>query len=169
MTEGRLNLGVVQELSAEAFGEPGQRTFRLRATTASGNVDLWLEKEQILALGAAAVQILERVPAGQGAQPRPVTEAAQVSGEVTAKAGSLSLAFDATQNAFAIEATDLWEATLEVQGLLLLANREQLALVGEQVDAIASAGRPRCPMCGLPLTGSGHFCPPSNGHAKVQG
>src|ERR1039457_3843945 len=54
MTDGRrLNLGVVQQLEAESFGDPGQRTFRLRATTSSGGVDLWLEKEQIVALGAA--------------------------------------------------------------------------------------------------------------------
>ena len=168
MNEEGLNLGVVNQLTAESFGEPGQRTFRLRAVTASGEVSIWLEKEQVVALGAAVEQILERVPANQGDIPRPVRQPAQVSGEVVARAGSLSLAFDTTQNAFAIEATELWEATLDVQSLLLLATRDQLASVEEQVDEIVAAGRPRCPMCGTPLTESAHFCPPSNGHARVR-
>jgi uncharacterized repeat protein (TIGR03847 family) len=29
---------------------------------------------------------------------------------------------------------------------------------------IVSAGRPPCPLCGLPLDASGHICPRQNGH-----
>lgn len=168
MDEERLNLGVLKELAAESFGEPGKRTFRLKATTGSGEVHLWLEKEQLVALGAAVEQILERVPQEQGVEPRTVTSAAEITGEVTARAGSLSLAFDTTQNVFAIEASDLIEATLDVQIFLLLVTRAQLQSVEEELDAIIAAGRPRCPMCGTPLTAAAHFCPPSNGHAKVR-
>jgi uncharacterized repeat protein (TIGR03847 family) len=169
MTDGRrLNLGVVQQLEAESFGEPGQRTFRLRATTNSGGVDLWLEKEQIVALGAAVERILERVPENQGVSPRPVKAPAQISGEVAAHAGALSIAFDTIQNAFALEASELREATLDVESMLLLATRAQLTGVEEQVGEILAGGRPRCPMCGAPLSpGVAHFCPPSNGHARV--
>lgn len=168
MSEDRLNVGVVTELTAEAFGEPGERTFRLRATTGSGEVSLWLEKSQLVQFGGAIEQILERTPETQGLDPRPVMSSAHVSGEVVAHVGSISLAFDATQNAFALEAADLWEATLDVQTLLLLATRDQLSVVEEQVEEIVAAGRPRCPMCGTPLTQAAHFCPPSNGHARVR-
>lgn len=167
MDSGHLNVGVVDELSAEAFGEPGKRTFRLRARTRSGEVGLWLEKEQVVALGNAVQQILERVPQSQGVKPRPVKSSAQVSGEVAARVGALSLAFDTTQNAFAIKVTDLWEATLDVQSMMLLATRSQLASLEEQVQEIVAGSRPRCPMCGSPLTQAAHFCPPSNGHAHI--
>lgn len=169
MNEGRLDVGVVNTLDAEAFGDPGQRTFRLRATTDSGEVSLWLEKEQMVALGAAVLEILERVPEGNGLAPRPVQSKAQITGEVAAHAGSLALGFDTSQNAFAIEASELWEATLDVQRLLLLANREQLTVIESQVEEIVAAGRPRCPMCGRPMGPDPHFCPPSNGHARVLG
>lgn len=168
MNEGRLNVGVVDELVAEAFGQPGERTFRLKATTSSGEVALWMEKEQLVVLGAAVEQILERVPKTEGISPKPVTAAAQVTGEVIARVGSISLGFDYAQSAFVLEARDLRDATLDVQTLLLLATRGQLSTVEEQVDEIVAAGRPRCPMCGTPLTEQAHFCPPSNGHARVQ-
>ena len=29
---------------------------------------------------------------------------------------------------------------------------------------LVSAGRPPCPLCGLPLDASGHVCPRQNGH-----
>lgn len=169
MNEDQLNLGVVRQLAAESFGEPGQRTFRLKATTPSGEVGLWLEKEQIVALGAAAEQILERIPENQGMEPRPITLPAQISGEVRARVGSMSLAFDQAQNAFVIEASELWEATLDVESLMLLTTRAQLATVGQQVEEIVAGSRPRCSMCSRPLTlGEAHFCPPSNGHARVR-
>lgn len=170
MIDGRrLNLGVVKQFAAEAFGEPGQRTFRLRAQMASGTLGLWLEKEQVVALGTSIEQLLERVPENQGVEPRPVTAPAQISGEVTARAAELTLAFDSIQNAFAIEATELWEATLDVESIVLLLSRPQLVELEEQVSEIVAGGRPRCPMCGRPLTtGEPHFCPPSNGHAHVR-
>lgn len=167
MNEGRLNLGVLASLAAESFGEPGSRTFRLRAGTESGEISIWLEKEQLVALGGAVEQILERVGEGQGETPRPVTKPASITGEVSAHAGSLSLGFDTTQNAFVFEATDLWDATLEVQRVLYLASRQQLAEIETQIDTIIAGGRPRCSMCGRPLGPEPHFCPPSNGHAPV--
>jgi uncharacterized repeat protein (TIGR03847 family) len=167
MNEGVLNVGVLDTLKVESFGEPGHRTFRVNATTQSGEVSIWLEKEQVIALGAAVEQLIERVSESIGLNPTPHIIPATVSGEVSARAGSLSLAFDQTQDAFVMEATDLFEATLDVGTLVLLATRSQVAELEEQVNEIVAAGRPRCPMCGTPLTGQAHFCPPSNGHARV--
>ena len=58
MSEAPLSMGVVHNVSAESFGEPGHRTFRLRASTGPGEISIWLEKEQIVALGGAIAQIL---------------------------------------------------------------------------------------------------------------
>jgi uncharacterized repeat protein (TIGR03847 family) len=169
MNESRLNLGVVNGLVAESFGEPGNRTFRIRASTESGEMSVWLEKEQLVALGGAIEQILGRLTQDQGVSPRPVLTPAELTGEVVAHAASLSLGFDTTQNAFALEASDLWDATLEVGSVVLLASRKQLVAVETQIDEIVLAGRPRCSMCGRPLDSDPHFCPPSNGHAAILG
>jgi uncharacterized repeat protein (TIGR03847 family) len=168
MNEGVLNIGVLDTLKVESFGEPGQRTFRVSGTTASGEVSIWLEKEQVVALGAAVEQLLERVGESTGSTPAPHIVPATISGEVSARAGSLSLAFDQSQDAFVLEATDLFDATLDVGTLVLLATRSQVAELEDQVDDIIAGGRPRCPMCGTALTEQAHFCPPSNGHARVR-
>jgi uncharacterized repeat protein (TIGR03847 family) len=167
MDQGGLNIGFVQTLDAESFGEPGQRTFRLTATAGAGRVSLWMEKEQIVMLGNAAAEILERVPEPLGEDPKAASAAGEVSGEVEARVGSSSLGFDRVQNGFVIEATELWDATLNVTFVRLLANRAQLDHINEQVGEIIAGSRPRCPMCGQPLTEEAHFCPPSNGHARV--
>jgi uncharacterized repeat protein (TIGR03847 family) len=167
MNEARLNLGVVHALSAESFGEPGQRTFRLYATTDGGTVSIWLEKEQIVALGNAVVGMLENIAGTQAVTPRPTHAAAQITGDVSARSGSLSLGFDVAQNAVIFEASDLWDATLDVQSIAMLADRDTLEHLEEQIDDIVAGGRPRCSMCGRPLGPGPHFCPPSNGHSHV--
>ena len=47
-------------ISAEAIGQPGQRRFRLRAMNAKSELaTLWLEKEQLVALGDAMEAVLK--------------------------------------------------------------------------------------------------------------
>ncbi len=168
MNERSLHVGVVDSFVAQSFGEPGQRTFRLLATTESGEVSIWLEKEQLAALGEAIEQILERVPDSQGLNPSSAGSTATISGEMSAKAASLSLSFEESQDGFVLRAGDLFEATLHVESLNLLLDREQLISAADEIEQIIAGGRPRCSMCGMPLTEQAHFCPPSNGHARVQ-
>ncbi len=158
-----MNLGLVTDLTAESFGEPGQRTFRLLAETAEGAVSLWLEKEQIVALGAALEELLERVPGGQ--QPAPPPGPVFV-GELEVRAGTLTLGFSADDEGFVIEAGD-FVTPFDFEAIRLTASRSQLKRVEEQIGQIVAGGRPRCPLCGTPLTGGSHFCPPSNGHANL--
>lgn len=168
MSTGILNVGTVDDLLAESFGEPGQRTFRIKATTMSGELGLWLEKHQIVLLGAAIEQLLEETPDDFGRQPLPQRETAAVSGEVAARVANMTLAADRLENGFVIEARDLRDATLAVEGIRFLASRSQLADIADQLTDIVAAGRPQCLLCGAPLSGEPHFCPPSNGHARVR-
>ena len=48
--------------------------------------------------------------------------------------------------------------------LRCLIRQSQFRRLSEQIAGIVATGRPRCPMCGQPLSGRVHFCPPSNGH-----
>jgi uncharacterized repeat protein (TIGR03847 family) len=36
----------------------------------------------------------------------------------------------------------------------------------ERARRVVAAGRPPCPLCGLPLDASGHICPRQNGHRQ---
>lgn len=150
-------------LMAESFGEPGQRTFRLLAETGEGSVSLWLEKEQVVMLGSAIDELLERVPSGDDPA-APV--APTLIGEFEVRVGALSLGYNGEYNGFVLEATE-FVAPFDFESIRLIASRRQLEHVSDQIDRIVAASRPRCPLCGTPLTGQPHFCPQSNGHARV--
>jgi uncharacterized repeat protein (TIGR03847 family) len=149
----------------ESFGEPGRRTFRIRAETQEGLVSLWLEKEQVVMLGSAVQELLDRVGPPRAAEPR-VDEDSTFVGELEVRVGSLSLGYDSGRDGFTLEASE-FVSPLPVQSIVLTADRRQLEAVREQVDAIVAASRPRCVLCGAPLTSEPHFCPPSNGHAHL--
>ena len=46
----------------------------------------------------------------------------------------------------------------------ILLTREQAAAFAIRATQLVEAGRPPCPLCGLPLDPSGHDCPRTNGH-----
>lgn len=165
MDSRRLDLGLVRDVEAETFGEPGNRTFRLHVTTGEGRVSLWLEKEQLAILGSAIGELLDRVPEGSPAENVPDTESAFM-GDLEVRVGSLSLGYDRERNAFALVAGD-FESAFELTSISLLTTRNQVSAVREQVEKIVAAGRPRCPLCGRPLGSGPHFCPESNGHARL--
>jgi uncharacterized repeat protein (TIGR03847 family) len=158
-----MDLGLVADLIAESFGEPGQRTFRLLVRTPEGIVSLWLEKEQIVALGAALEELLERVRGGDA----PIAPRGPLFvGELEVRVGSLTLGFSSEQQGFVMEAGD-FISPFDFETIRLTASRGQLERAEEQIGQIVAGGRPRCPLCGTPLTGEPHFCPPSNGHAHL--
>jgi uncharacterized repeat protein (TIGR03847 family) len=164
----RLDLGLVSSIQAESFGEPGHRTFRLFVETPDGQVSLWLEKEQVVMLGSAVAELLERVPANRGEDPE--SDALKsFQGELEARVGSLSIGYDASLGGFTLEAADLSSAfdLSNISSIGCLATRAQFSDMRDQIEGIVAAGRPRCPLCSTPLSGGPHFCPESNGHAQL--
>jgi uncharacterized repeat protein (TIGR03847 family) len=150
---------------AESFGEPGQRTFRLLVGTVQGSVSLWLEKEQLAMLGSAIGDLLRRIPKGQGRKPE--SDALDsFSGDLEVRVGSLAVGYDESQSGFTVEATD-FVTPLTLTSISFLANRKQFSELGDEIERIVVAGRPRCPLCGRPISGGAHFCPESNGHARL--
>jgi len=160
-----IELGPVPRVAVESFGEPGRRTFRIFAETADGSVSLWLEKEQIVGLVAAVEQLLESVPAPSGEEPH-AGAGSRFIGDFDVKVASLSVGYEPRRNGFTITGSDFL-ADLPVESVTMLASRSQLSELLEQAEEIVAAGRPRCVLCGTPLTGEPHFCPPSNGHAHT--
>ena len=51
-----------QRLRVEAIGEPGQRRFRFMAVVGGDTFIIWMEKQQLQALGLALEQMLEQLP-----------------------------------------------------------------------------------------------------------
>ena len=165
MDTRRLDLGLVAGLSVQSFGEPGQRTFRLLARTEEGDVSLWLEKEQVVMLGDALEELLTRIPPPGGLDPTRLSSGTPFMGELEARVGSMELGYDRGRDGFSVIAADLMSA-MPVDAIAFLADRRQFESMREEIETIVAASRPRCVLCGTPLTSEPHFCPPSNGHAS---
>lgn len=171
MPESTHDLGRVTLIEAETFGEPGQRTFRLRIAAAAGSAFLWLEKEQMQALSMAIRQILSRRPprehAGleEGAPAPPDSPAHPI---VDFKVGRLALGYDESEEYFTLSAHEL-EADPEGPATFTCETTvAQASALSEAIERIAAAGRPRCFLCGEPIEAGHHVCPRSNGHGQLQ-
>ncbi len=53
---------IARGIDAQTFGQPGQRTFRLRIVGSAGqSASLWMEKEQMQALSLALKQMMAQL------------------------------------------------------------------------------------------------------------
>lgn len=174
MDDVRYDFKSVTRLEAEALGQPGQRTFRLIAASDRGETAvLWIEKEQLQALGEAIDRLLAQVGPRRtrrldaGPQPPRPVAALLDPPTVEFKIGQLGLGYDVEENRCLLIAHDIEELSEGSSPVLrCLISQGQFRHLSEQIASIMASGRPLCPMCGLPLSDSPHFCPPSNGHLK---
>src|SRR5438093_10401531 len=61
MAEAQYDFPSVDALDAESMGTPGKRTFRLRILRGDDSAALWMEKQQLAALGEALPRLLEQL------------------------------------------------------------------------------------------------------------
>lgn len=177
MKRPRYNLGRVTWIGAEAVGVPGQRTFRLAVQAQNTAAQMWLEKEQLQALAEAIARLVIEIDAersqsllatsNEGDNPRPGDFPS--SPEIDFQVGALGLRYDPQRKLIALEVYDREAEEGDGPALRCLATAEQMERLQANSLEVISAGRPRCPLCGAPLTTAGmsHFCPPTNGHQKL--
>jgi len=165
----RHNFGLATRLEADSVGPPGQRRFRLLALSPQGSAWLWLEKEQLQALGMAIDQLLGELPAlwslsRASAQRPPKAVAPPSQPTLEIQVGQLGLGYDEDRRQFVLQAHDSETDAEEPPTFACWATRPQLQLLTRQITDIVNAGRPRCPLCHAPLTEGPHSCPGHNGH-----
>ena len=162
-----------QALRVEALGEPGQRRFRLLAVVGGDTFIIWMEKQQLQALGLALEQMLEQLPdRGPELEHAPALVDFDVDTRRQFRAGRMELGYDERQDRLVIVAHDINEdaAALEIGGdepeasFACRMTREQARELSADAAAVVAAGRPRCSMCGGPMGPGHHVCPQQNGH-----
>ena len=164
-----------QALRVEAIGEPGQRRFRLLAVVAGATFVVWMEKQQLQALGLALEQMLEQLPdRGPELAPASVPVDFDTDTRRQFRAGRMELGYDERRDRLVIVAHDINEeseaAESEIGGteaevsFACRLTREQAREVSADAAAVVAAGRPRCTMCGQPMGPGSHTCPQQNGH-----
>ena len=158
----------VTTLSAEALGEPGQRTFRILVDSSSSSAIIWLEKEQLFQLALAIQQLQVTLPEEQGTPgPPPVDREAPALTKLDFKLSKLVLGYEEDRELFIIEAHDSEEEDEESVTIKVWASRELVKEFSEEAVRVCAAGRPLCPLCGGPIDPTGHQCPRVNGHLKA--
>jgi len=157
--------GPVLLVEAEAIGQPGQRRFRIKALADSGeSASIWLEKEQLSALGDAIETVLREEDYEHEPIPLddlPETPPFPLNATVDFRAAQLSMGVNRETRHIVLIASDGDDDGVSV--VFEFPYRRGFELRNEIAEIVA-AGRPPCPLCGAPMDPAGHVCPRSNGH-----
>lgn len=172
---------------AGTVGEPGDRTFFLQARGGGRVISVALEKVQVSLLADKLEELLSEAARRFGAEIPPSADPLPTDNEPLDtpldeefRVGTLGLAWDADDNTVLIEALAVGEGTAEEADeepvdpedsdldllRVRLGPRETRAFI-ERARRVVSAGRPPCPLCGLPLDPDGHLCPRQNGYHRM--
>ncbi len=162
-----IEFGLLRGIDAQSFGQPGQRTFRLRVVGAGAeSASLWMEKEQMQALSIALKQMLSQLE--YMAEPPP-SHAGDfpVVADHDFRVGRMGMGFNAADRTVVLYTFELGVSDADEDEPTLRArlSQEQSASLGVQLDEIISGGRPVCPLCGLAMDPT-HACIRSNGHSR---
>jgi uncharacterized repeat protein (TIGR03847 family) len=178
-----IDLEYIDALATGAVGEPGQREFFIQARTASTQLTVLVEKEQVALLATEAVAFLDRIAADFPEDDEPILPQQMVNlKEPTVplfRARLIGLGFDPDRERVLIELReqaseeDEEEATPpageaddtlgdgEPEGYVarIYATRSQVRAMAAHGAAAVAAGRPPCPLCDMPMDPGGHRCP----------
>ncbi|SNR82823.1 DUF3090 domain-containing protein [Actinomadura mexicana] len=167
---------------AGAVGRPGDRAFYLQARTGRRVTSVGLEKFQVTLLAERLEELLDEVlrrSGGDAAVPAVAPAELKDEGpldqpvEEEFKVGTMALAWDPDDEQVVIEAQEVTESDEEpevgeddpaVAVLRVRISAAQARAFAERALKVVAAGRPPCPLCGLPLDGEGHVCPRQNGY-----
>lgn len=171
---------------AGTVGQPGDRTFYLQASGGGRLVSVSLEKVQVSVLAERLDQLLDEVRRRLGAETGVPTEPSpeledvgplELPIEEDFRVGTMAIAWDADASLVVVEAhavttegeergaEPLDDDTTEGPDVLRVHIGPALARAFvARAARLVAAGRPPCPLCGLPLDPEGHVCPRLNGH-----
>ena len=163
------DFGRTERFEPEAIGEPGHRTFRVRALSKGEAASLWLEKEQLAALALAIRQLLEQTaagdPSGDAEAPPPTGDFPEQT-QVDFKIARLAIGYDEGNRVVVIftYAEDAEEEDASPT-FACQVTPSQCRAFAERAEEVIRAGRPVCSLCGGPIDREGHKCLRRNGHA----
>jgi uncharacterized repeat protein (TIGR03847 family) len=166
---------------AGTVGEPGDRTFFLQASDTARVISVSLEKQQVAVLADRLEQLLDEIVTRTGtalpaadtdteALDQPIDEEFRVSAMGLAWDGDAGLviieAQAPTEDAEVAEQTLLEDVEEGPDALRVRIEPTRARAFVERARRVISAGRPPCPLCGLPLDPAGHVCPRQNGYHR---
>jgi uncharacterized repeat protein (TIGR03847 family) len=156
-----------ERIHVEAIGDPGQRRFRLLAIVGGQTYAVWMEKQQVHALGLALEQMLARLPdAGPMLPDVPGLGEFDRETRKQFRVGRMELGYDDDDDRIVIVAHDFNSGDESDAAFACRMTRHQARDLSAESAAVVAAGRPRCTMCGEPMGPGPHACPEQNGHFR---
>lgn len=163
---GDLDLGAPDLFTVSTVGPVGERLFLLHCVQGATSLTVKVEKQQVAVLASYLARIVREI----GRPPElPVGLDAPVSDEPEWVVGTIGVSYDEDADRLVVvieEVAEEDEEDEETEGTAarIALTREQAAAFAIRATQLVEAGRPPCPLCGLPLDASGHDCPRTNGH-----
>ncbi|GAB3683270.1 DUF3090 domain-containing protein [Actinocorallia lasiicapitis] len=169
---------------AGTVGQPGQREFYLQARKGRRVTSVGLEKFQVSLLAERLEELLDevrRLSGGTAEVPAAALGALRDDGPLDPpvdeefRVGSMALAWDPEAERIIVEARETGEEDPDEDEdepedgsvLRVSITATQARAFAERALKLVAAGRPPCPLCGLPLDALGHVCPRQNGHLRT--
>ena len=160
-------------LGTGAIGEPGQRAFYIQARSATGQLTVLVEKEQVSLLAAEAAAFLDRLadeyPDDGFTLPVTMAELREPTVPLF-RARLIGIGFDPERRLVLIELRehpadegDSGDPATpdDEEGYVarIFATRSQVRAFAARGEQAVAGGRPACSLCGQPMDPSGHRCP----------
>ncbi len=156
-----LDLGDLDRFTVGTEGPVGRRVFLLQCRASSGLLTLKVEKQQVAVLAEYLGRILRDLD-----RPAHLPEDLELEEPLEPHwaIGTLGVTYDDVLDRIVLVAEELVPEDEDGDMARFAVTREQAAAFAIRATSLVEAGRPPCPLCGLPLDPSGHECPRTNGH-----
>lgn len=163
------DLDPVTRITANALGQPGQRTFYMQARRGREVVSLVAEKEQIRALAQAIDKLMEEL-----AEKNPLLStsddlllASDMSLEEPVepqfRIAQMGIGYDAERDMVILVLQGIRDDEEgDAPTARFGATRQQMRALSAHAANVVARGRRICGNCGRPIDPSGHFCPQMN-------
>jgi uncharacterized repeat protein (TIGR03847 family) len=165
------DLSTPDRFTVGTLGPVGDRVFLLHAAQGPEALTVKVEKQQVAVLASYLARIVREL-GRPGHLPDDLDF--DVEAEPAWVVGTIGVSYDEDIDRVVVVIEESGfedgdgedEEPEEDAGMVarVAVTREQAAAFAIRATQLVEAGRPPCPLCGLPLDPSGHDCPRTNGH-----
>jgi len=158
---GNYEFPAPERFSVGTVGAVGSRVFLLQVRQGPTLLTVKLEKQQVAVLASYLARLVREL-GRPGHLPEDLDLEADPDPDWVV--GSIGVSHDEEGDRLIVVVEELVEEDEEGLSATIALTREQAAAFAIHATQLVEAGRPPCPLCGLPLDPSGNDCPRTNGH-----
>lgn len=156
-----IDLPVPDRFTVGTEGPVGQRVFLLQCRQGPQLLTVKIEKQQVAVLASYLARIVRELG---GSDDLPDDLDVETIADFDWICGTIGVSYDEETNRVMVVLEELVEEGEDPSVARIAITPEQAGAFAIRATGLVEAGRPACPLCGLPLDPSGHDCPRTNGH-----